>query len=108
MIMLDKYGRHHHDQLFRNNNLLYPRLYVDTIELAFDRDLSPPERDHLSALITRFAGKPPTLIARSHPGLLTIGLPADNYEMKELEEILIKADLKPTAIKACYSARLQS
>jgi len=105
--MLDKFGRHHQDQLYRNSSETMNGILLDTVEIGFDASTSKNDQEAIRELITGvLASSKVEWIAWPSDSRCTIGLKAGRYKLDMLEHALLKREFKFDTLNHFYSARL--
>lgn len=108
-MMMDQYGRHHHEQLTRNSYNTVQGPLLDTIEIQFDKNISTEGRDRIKEILSEFATESKfQWMSWPHENLATIGLTADYYKVDKLRVMLEKTPFKMDQLSYFYSARANS
>ena len=103
----DKFGRHHHDQLFRNSSATINGMLLDTLEIRFSESVTDKEKIQEIASET-FSNSSIDWIAWPEDTRCTIGLNAGYYKLDRFGRVFAKHGIKFDAIRPFYSARLST
>ncbi len=101
----DEFGRHHHDQLYRNSSETIDGVLLDSLEIRFIDSVSDKEK--ISGIIYEiFSNEKIERIVWPEDTRCTMALKAGYYKLGGLEQAISNHGGKLDTINHFYSARL--